>query len=144
MLRAAALIHSQPRRIFEQRANGIHQPDIVQLGFFQNHGRAGLLQGLGIQPLMIIGGSGKRNENGRLSLRPQFPPPCSLLSGTRPNRRGQKKQACRSMKGETSADAQCALVSGLHLIIVTLAGLMDDVDARGLPAVSSGKDCIIA
>ena len=60
----------QPSGITQQGGDGIGQPYSLQLGFFYHDGRAGPLQRLGVDPLMIIRRARERNKNCRLALPP--------------------------------------------------------------------------
>ncbi len=57
---------SEPLGIAEQRTDGFDQPDFIQFCFFQCHSSARPLQGLGVYPLMVIGGAWKGNKDSRL------------------------------------------------------------------------------
>src|SRR5437764_6858341 len=118
---------SEPLGIAEQRTDGFDQPDFIQFCLFQYHSSARPLQSLSVYPLMVIGGAWKGNEDGRL--------PCcrDFCDCTRP--RAAQQQVCPRKESRHISDELVnlgrrarPLIRSLRLIIVALAGLMDDVD----------------
>ena len=93
----------QPSRITQQRRDSVGKPYPFQFGFLDHHSRARPLQRLGVDSLMIIGCTRKRNENRRL--------PAAVISATvlAPERHKiksarAKKAGMSVMNGKTSAD----------------------------------------
>src|SRR5436309_5507690 len=122
---------SKPLGIPKQGTDGFDKPYFVQLCFFQYHSSARPLQSLSVYPLMVIGGAWKGNEDARL--------PCcrDFCHGARP--RAAQQQVCPRKESRHISDELVnlgrrarPLVRSLRLIIVALAGLMDDVNAGRL------------
>src|SRR5437660_8584464 len=122
---------SEPLGIAEQGTDGFDKPYFVQLCLFQYHSSARPLQGLGVYPLMVIGGAWKGNKDSRL-------PGCrDFRHGARPG--AAQQQICSHEESGHVINELVnlgrrarPLVRSLRLIIVALAGLMDDVNAGRL------------
>src|SRR5256886_5089559 len=131
---------SEPLGIAEQRTDGFDQPDFIQFCFFQCHSSARPLQGLGVYPLMVIGGAWKGNKDGRL-------PGCRDFR-YRARAGAAQQQVCPRKESRHVSDELVnlgrnarPLVRSLRLIIVALAGLMDDVSA-GPPSRQIGSPVV--
>ena len=118
---------SKPLGIPKQGTDGFDKPYFVQLCLFQYHSSARPLQSLGVYPLMVIGGAWKGNKDSRL-------PGCrNFRHGARPGA-AQQQISSREESGHVINELvnlgrrARPLVRSLRLIIIALAGLMDDVD----------------
>src|SRR5438309_5640310 len=118
---------SEPLGIAEQRTDGFDQPDFIQFCFFQYHSSARPLQGSSVYTRMVVGAAWKGNKDSRL-------PGCrDFRHGARPG--AAQQQICsREESGHVINELvnlgrrARPLVRSLRLIIIALAGLMDDVD----------------
>src|SRR5437867_12013884 len=129
---ASSLTHAgEPFWIAKQGTDSVDQPYLIQFCLFQYHSSARPLQGLGVYPLMVIGGAWKGNKDSRL-------PGCrDFRHGARPG--AAQQQICSREEGGHVINELVnlgrrarPLVRSLRLIIVALAGLMDDVNAGRL------------
>src|SRR5262252_8315603 len=124
---SGGLTHARkPLRVAKQSAYGLDQPHFIQLCFFQHDSSACALQSLRVDSLVIVCGARERNEDGWLSRGSNF------RNRARPRAAEQQvgaRKERRHISDELVNLGGCArsLVRCLRVIIVALAGLMDDV-----------------
>ena len=121
----------QAMRILQQRRDRFRQPDSFQLRLLHHHRGSVPRQSFGVDPLMIVGRARERNEHRRLPRRRNFRD--RARSRAAHHQIGARK-SCRHVFNELEDFRRLAQTSirRQRVIIVTLAGLVNDVNSRRL------------